>query len=364
MSTDDSPEREFDLYDSEGLPVTTLKHEESTSNVSENEATSNRRENSKPSRKPRREVWWFDLGTTNHSLMSVGRCFEDRLNWSLLSSSNSLLPHIRSPKDDNLRRNLHQCPGYLREEIALTCDLSKSAIVSHAFPGPSERCSICHQVVQYTYSDSFDFNNVYILPMQNNSLSLPPTEEELTFNHVDFDSGQTSGSSAPFPNHTDTTNQQTQHPQHPATHVLASSDANNNQATLRLQLNKFSSLALIFGKNAKRSLSDIFGGDSKSHQLSIPPVDETLPAVSFPSRNHAQSSSVSVSESSPTRALDSREMKINKKKAERLHREMLKERYKLAEIRQRQLAQAVMRKRQQLIRKDHDAHSLAFTAAI
>jgi len=27
------------------------------------------------------------------------------------------------------------------------CDLSKSAIVSHAFPGPSERCSICHQLV-------------------------------------------------------------------------------------------------------------------------------------------------------------------------------------------------------------------------
>ena len=33
-------------------------------------------------------------------------------------------------------------------------------------------------------------------------------------------------------------------------------------------------------------------------------------------------------------------------------------------MRQRQLAQAVMQKRQQLIRKGHDAHSLAFTAAI
>ena len=112
--------------------------------------------------------------------MSVGRCFEDRLNWSLLSSSNSLLRHIRSRKDNDLRQNLHNCPGYLREEIALTCDLSKSAIVSHAFPGPSERCSICHQLVQYTYSDSFDSNNIYYPPTTpNNSLSLPPTEEAL-----------------------------------------------------------------------------------------------------------------------------------------------------------------------------------------
>ena len=113
-------------------------------------------ESPKPSQKPRREVWWRDSGATNHSLQSIGRCFEDRLNSSILSSSNSLLRRIRSPKDDDLRRNLHQCPGYLREEITLTCDLSRSVIVSHAFPGLSERCSICHQVVQYTYSESFD----------------------------------------------------------------------------------------------------------------------------------------------------------------------------------------------------------------
>ena len=142
MSTDDSPERKFDVYDSEAA---TLKHEESTSNLMENP---------KSSRKPRREVWWHDLGATNHSLKSIGRCFEDHLNRSLLSSSYSLLRRIRSPKDDNLGRSLHQCPGYLREEITLTCDVSKSVIVSHAFPGPSERCSICHQLVPYSYSDS------------------------------------------------------------------------------------------------------------------------------------------------------------------------------------------------------------------
>jgi hypothetical protein len=186
MSIDDSPEREFNIYDSEGLPGATLEREESTSNLSESEAISNRStpmDNPKPRRKPRREVWWLDLGTTNHSLMSIGRCFKDRLNWSLLSSSNSLLPRrIKSPKDDNLRRNLHQCPGYLREEITLTvtCDLSKSVIVSHAFPGPSERCSTCHQLVQHPYAD---YNNIHYLPTLNNSLSLPPTEGALTFDH-------------------------------------------------------------------------------------------------------------------------------------------------------------------------------------
>ena len=167
MSTDDSPEREFDVYDSEDLPAATLNHEESTPYLSESEiisSLSNPTENLRPSRKPRREVWWFDLGATDHSLKSIGRCFEDRLNRSLLSSStsNSLLRYIRSPKDDHHGGNLHQCPGYLREEINLTCDLSKSVIVSHAFPGLSERCSICHQLVQYTYYDSKEFNNAIL----------------------------------------------------------------------------------------------------------------------------------------------------------------------------------------------------------
>ena len=73
MSIDDSPKREFDVYDSEGLPRATVEQEESTSYLAESEAISNRSnlmENPKQSRKPRREVWWLDLGATNHSLKS------------------------------------------------------------------------------------------------------------------------------------------------------------------------------------------------------------------------------------------------------------------------------------------------------
>jgi len=156
-STDDSPERKFDTYDREGLATSTLEDAEGTSNLSENEAIpnpSNPTETLKLSRTPRREVWWLDPpGAINQSLESIKRCFKDRLDRFLLSSSNSnsLLRHIRSPTDNNLRRNLHQCRGYLREEITLTSDVSRSAIVSHAFPSQSELCSVCGQLVQYTY---------------------------------------------------------------------------------------------------------------------------------------------------------------------------------------------------------------------
>ena len=64
------------------------------------------------------------------------------------------------------------------------------------------------------------------------------------FNHVDFSFGHT-----PNSDRTNTANQQTQRQQHLATHVLASSDANNNQAT---------------------------------HQNSISPVDEHMPRPTTP----------------------------------------------------------------------------------
>ena len=154
MSTDDSPEREFDVYDREGFPRATLEDLESTSNVSEREDMSNpSTEKPKSCRTPRREVWWLDLGTKNQSLESIKGRFEDCLDRFLSSSSNSLLRHITSPMDNKLRHNLHQCPGYLREEITLAPDVSKSVIISHAFPSQSEVCSICGQLVQYKFTE-------------------------------------------------------------------------------------------------------------------------------------------------------------------------------------------------------------------
>ena len=152
MLIDDSPERIFDKYEREDLPTATLEDAdaEETSNPYESEAISKSTEKPEPKRTPRREVWWRDLGLANQSLESIKLCFENYLDRFPLSPSNSPLRIIRPPRDNNLRRNLHQCPGYAREEITLTSDVSRSAIVSHAFPSESELCSICGQLVHYS----------------------------------------------------------------------------------------------------------------------------------------------------------------------------------------------------------------------
>ena len=181
MSTDDSPEREFLVYDREGSPRAPLEDEEDPSNASasENEVVSNlsnSTEKPKSRQTPRREVRWLNLGAENWSLESIKRRFEDRLDRFLSSSSNSLLRHITSPMDSKRRHNLHQCPGYLREEITLASDVSKSVIVSHAFPSQSEVCSICGQLVQYNQSSIVDGERLEApqYPSQNNLLNKVP----------------------------------------------------------------------------------------------------------------------------------------------------------------------------------------------
>jgi hypothetical protein len=147
MSTADFPEREFDiLYDREGFPIATssLEDSEGTSNDSDSESEDMSNPSNPTEKPPRREVRWLDLGAKNQSLESIKQLFDH-----FLSSSSSLLRHITSPTDNKLRHNLHQCRGYLREEITLASDVSKSVIISHAFPSQSEVCSICGKLVQY-----------------------------------------------------------------------------------------------------------------------------------------------------------------------------------------------------------------------
>ena len=171
MSIDDSPEREVVVYDGEDFPRASLEDEEGSLSVSDKEDVSNLSEMTKSCRTPRREVRWLDLGAKNRSLESIKRRFQDRLD-RFLSSSNSLLRRITSPMDSKLRHNLHQCPGYLREEITLASDVSKSVIVSHAFPSQSEVCSICGQLVQYNRTEPsiVDGGNLEVprYPSQNN----------------------------------------------------------------------------------------------------------------------------------------------------------------------------------------------------
>jgi len=49
----------------------------------------------------------------------------------------------------------HTCPGYLREEITLTAEVSKSAIVSHGFADLGERCSFCGELVELDFERDF-----------------------------------------------------------------------------------------------------------------------------------------------------------------------------------------------------------------
>ena len=170
MSTDDSPEREVVVYDREGFPRAPLEDEEGPSNISASE----NEEKPKSRRTPRREVRWLDLGAENRTLESIKLRFEDRL--SLSSSSNSLLRHITSPFDSRQRHNLHQCPGYLREEITLASDVSKSVIVSHAFPSQFEVCSICGQLVQYNHTElsQYDFQDMLLSPLDLYNSEIDP----------------------------------------------------------------------------------------------------------------------------------------------------------------------------------------------
>ena len=94
--------------------------------------------------------WRLGLGTSNRSLDSIARRFGNYLDCFLSSSSDPPLRRIRAPKEVYSRLwTSHRCPGYLREEITLTSDVSRSAIISHEYPSQSELCSVCGQLVDY-----------------------------------------------------------------------------------------------------------------------------------------------------------------------------------------------------------------------
>ena len=129
---------------------------EGTSNIPEGSATristpSNSTKKPKLNRTPRREVQWrLGLGASNRSLGSIARRFGNYLDCFLSSSSDPPLRRIRAPKEAYSRLwTSHRCPGYLREEITLTSDVSRSAIISHEYPSQSELCSVCGQLVDY-----------------------------------------------------------------------------------------------------------------------------------------------------------------------------------------------------------------------
>ena len=143
--TDDSPERELDADDLvENYSRVVQTNREGHSNVAGNVSSSTEVGTSRKA--PRREVRWkLDKSANNRSLESIVRCFQDCLDCVSASSADPPLRRITASPHKWVS---HRCPGYLREEIALTADVSRSVVIAHQYPSQSEICTICGQLVQ------------------------------------------------------------------------------------------------------------------------------------------------------------------------------------------------------------------------
>ena len=90
--------------------------------------------------------WKFDKSANNRTLESIVRRFDNYLDCVATSLGDSPLRRITALPHKLVS---HRCPGYLREEITLTADVSRSVVITHQYPSQSEICTICGQLVQY-----------------------------------------------------------------------------------------------------------------------------------------------------------------------------------------------------------------------
>ena len=137
--TDDFPERELDTDDL--FEIYSRGHSNVAGNVSSSTEVQTSHKTS------RREVRWkLGKNANNRSLDSIARQFEDYLDCLWASSADSSLRRITASPHKWVS---HRCPEYLREEITLTADASRSAVVAYQYPNQSEICTICGHLVQY-----------------------------------------------------------------------------------------------------------------------------------------------------------------------------------------------------------------------
>ncbi|KAF8140267.1 Pkinase-domain-containing protein [Boletus edulis] len=121
--------------------------------------------------------------------------------------------------------------------------------------------------------------------------------------------------------------------------------AHDTNHTSVSKLSRFGSLGFV-KKNSRWGLG-VFGHGEKTHQQSLPPVDEVPGSSSTPSLKRAPSTnsdSLSATDVSPRK-----DAKAIKREAERLQLEAEKQRRALAERSQKEQARAVMQKRNQML---------------
>ena len=144
--TDDLPEKELDtdnFVENDSMVIQTNR--EGHSNVAEYISSSTEVRTSY--QVPRRELRWkLNKSAINRSLGSIVRLFEDYLDCVSASSADSPLRRLTASTP---KWGSHRCPGYLREEITITADVSRSIVVAHQYPSQNEICTICGQLVQY-----------------------------------------------------------------------------------------------------------------------------------------------------------------------------------------------------------------------
>ena len=90
--------------------------------------------------------WKLDKNANNQSLNYIVRRFKDYLDCVWASSADYSLCHITASP---CKWVSHRCSEYLCEEITITADVSRSAVVAYPDPNQSKICTICHQLVQY-----------------------------------------------------------------------------------------------------------------------------------------------------------------------------------------------------------------------
>ncbi|KAF5348068.1 hypothetical protein D9758_010020 [Tetrapyrgos nigripes] len=98
----------------------------------------------------RRELLWRESEHGSRSVAAVARCYRqlwEHLNLTVGQSYPSYaMPRKQAARP--LRIVVHRCQGYRKEEITLTSDISKNAIVSHSIPSLHEICPVCKEIVE------------------------------------------------------------------------------------------------------------------------------------------------------------------------------------------------------------------------
>ncbi|KAE9406745.1 hypothetical protein BT96DRAFT_206604 [Gymnopus androsaceus JB14] len=98
-------------------------------------------QNTTGKRPPRREIIWNPTGFHGSSLAYICRTYNDLMIHTEIDKDGLQLPFAVGR--DSFEYALHGCEGYLREELTLTPDAFRNAVLIYQRPSWYERCGLC-----------------------------------------------------------------------------------------------------------------------------------------------------------------------------------------------------------------------------